>query len=256
MEAELLREGERIDDLQRQGRRIIQHPGRFCFGMDAVLLSAFARAYPGEKVTDLCTGTGVIPILMDSRRPDAFYRGVELQSESADMACRSVRLNGRDDNIVICEGDVRAPDTLGRPGSQDVVTVNPPYVRAASGMQNRLDPMSLARHEVSCTLLDVLRAAAWLLRSHGRFYMVHRPERLTEILTGMHEMRIEPKKLCLVYPKAMREPNMLLIEGMRDGSQGMRITKPLIIYEEDGTYTAPVKAIYEADHVEDQFTLL
>ena len=246
----ILCDGERIDDLQRDGRKIIQHPGRFCFGMDAVLLSAYAKASAGDSVIDLCTGTGVIPILMESRYPGSNYLGIELQEESADMARRSVLLNGREQAIQIRQGDVRAYKEIARAGSADVVTVNPPYAKVRSGRQNATDAYSIARHEICCTLADVLRCAAYLLRSGGRFYMVHRPERLAEILSEMHAARIEPKRMTLVYPRQEREPNIVLIEGLRDGAPGMRIAKPLYIYDEAGQYTDEVRRIYEAGGVE------
>ncbi len=246
----ILRDGERIDDLQRDGRKIIQHPGRFCFGMDAVLLSAYAKASAGDSVIDLCTGTGVIPILMESRYPGSNYLGIELQEESADMARRSVLLNGREQAIQIRQGDVRAYKEIARAGSADVVTVNPPYAKVRSGRQNATDAYSIARHEICCTLADVLRCAAYLLRSGGRFYMVHRPERLAEILSEMHAARIEPKRMTLVYPRQGREPNIVLLEGLRDGAPGMRIAKPLYIYDEAGQYTDEVRRIYEAEGVE------
>lgn len=247
---EILLEGERIDDLQRDGRKIIQHPGRFCFGMDAVLLSAYAKAGAGDHVIDLCTGTGVIPILMESRYPGSTYLGVELQAESADMARRSVILNGREDAIWIRQGDVREYREIAKAGSADAVTVNPPYAKVQSGRQNATDAYSIARHEICCTLNDVLRCAAYLLRSGGRFYMVHRPERLAEILSEMHAARIEPKRMTLVYPRQGREPNIVLLEGLRDGAPGMRIAKPLYIYDEVGQYTDEVRRIYEAEGVE------
>ncbi len=246
----ILCDGERIDDLQRDGRKIIQHPGRFCFGMDAVLLSAYAKASAGDSVIDLCTGTGVIPILMESRYPGSNYLGIELQEESADMARRSVLLNGREQAIQIRQGDVRAYKEIARAGSADVVTVNPPYAKVRSGRQNATDAYSIARHEICCTLADVLRCAAYLLRSGGRFYMVHRPERLAEILSEMHAARIEPKRMTLVYPRQGREPNIVLLEGLRDGAPGMRIAKPLYIYDEAGQYTDEVRRIYEAGGVE------
>lgn len=243
MENDLLRPGERLDELQRNGRRIIQHPGVFCFGMDAVLLAAFAKAYPGERVLDLCTGTGIIPILMESRYPGAFYTGLELQEESADMAARSVRCNGREEAITIVRGDLRQWED--RAGSWDAVTVNPPYMKAPSGMHNQRQALSIARHEVECTLEDVLRVSARLLKSKGRLYMVHRPLRLAEILERMRYYRLEPKRMQLVYPRIDREPNMVLIEGVRDAAAELRVQPPLIVYQEDGSYTEPVRRIYE-----------
>ena len=248
IEKAFLKEGERLDELQRDGRRIIQHPGRFCFGMDAVLLSAFARAYPGEKVLDLCSGTGVIPILMESRYPGAHFTGLELQEESADMARRSVQVNGREEQIAILQGDLRNCEEQLKAGAWDVVTVNPPYMKVPAGQHNRNLAMNLARHEIACTLTDVLASAARLLKSKGRFYMVHRPMRLPEIMEQMRVFKIEPKRMQLVHPKLEREPNMVLIEGIRGGAPELRVAPPLIIYHEDGSYTEPVRRIYEGNN--------
>ncbi len=236
IEKAFLKEGERLDELQRDGRRIIQHPGRFCFGMDAVLLSAFARAYPGEKVLDLCSGTGVIPILMESRYPGAHFTGLELQEESADMARRSVQVNGREEQISILQGDLRNCEEQLKAGAWDVVTVNPPYMKVPAGQHNRNLAMNLARHEIACTLTDVLASATRL------------PMRLPEIMEQMRVFTIEPKRMQLVYPKLEREPNMVLIEGIRGGAPELRVAPPLIIYHEDGSYTEPVRRIYEGNN--------
>ena len=251
-----LKPGERLDDLEREGFRIIQDPARFCFGMDAVLLAAFSRAYAGERVMDLGTGTGIVPILMASRHPGAVYTGVELQEASADMAARSVSMNGLQEKIRILQGDLREPESFAARASFDAVTVNPPYKEPSSGNTSLAEPLRIARHEETCTLRDVLAAAAFLLRSRGRFYMIHRPTRLAEILSGMREFRLEPKKMCLVYPKADREPNMVLLEGLKDGASGMRLVRPLVVYEPDGRYTPAMNHIYEDDDVQDQFALL
>lgn len=245
MEDDLLKEGERLDELQRGGRRIIQHPGRFCFGMDAVLLAAFARAYPGERVLDLCTGTGIIPLLMEKRYPGAFYTGLEIQEESADMAARSIRLNGCGDAVRILQGDLREAEERLGPGSWDTVTVNPPYMKVPSGVQNEKEAFNIARHEIFCTLEDVIRVSARLLKSRGRFYMVHRPLRLVEIMEQMRRYRIEPKRMQFVHPRINREPNMVLIEGVRGGGEELRVQPPLIIYRADGSYTEQVRRIYE-----------
>ena len=240
-----LLEGERLDELQREGRKIIQHPNVFCFGMDAVLLAAFAKAYPGEMVLDLCSGTGIIPILMESRCPGASYTGLELQEASADMARRSVAYNGREEAITVLQGDLReCVPNLGA-GKWDAITVNPPYMKVPGGLHNQNARMNLARHEVECTLEDVIRTSAKLLKSKGRFYMVHRPLRLVEILSSLHENGLEPKRMQLVHPRIDREPNMVLIEASRGGGAELRVQPPLIIYNEDGSYTEPVRRIYE-----------
>ena len=241
---ELLLPNERIDDLQRSGRRIIQDPARFCFGMDAVLLSGFARAARGEKAADLGTGTGIIPILMEARYPGVHFTGLEIQEESADMARRSVALNGRQEEIRILTGDIKEASKLLGSGCFDLVTSNPPYMTASHGLVNSDQAKAIARHEILCSLEDVVREASGLLRTGGRFYMVHRPFRLVEIFREMTRYKLEPKRMRLVYPYRDREPNMVLIEGIRGGGPMLKMESPLIIYESPGVYTQEVKEIY------------
>jgi len=244
---ELIKEGERLDSLQRNGYEILQHPGRFCFGMDAVLLSAFAGVKPGENVLDLCTGTGVLPILLEAKTKGGHFTGLEIQEESADMAKRSVLYNHLEEKIDIICGDLRGAEAYFAAASFDVITCNPPYMTAGKGLKNPNDALSIARHEVCATLEDVLKCAAKFLKFGGRFYMVHKPERLAEILKKMSEAGLEPKNLRLVYPYSDREPNMILVEGRRGGKSGMRIMKPLIIYDENGNYAGEVAQIYGAE---------
>ncbi len=235
---------ERVDDLQRSGRRIIQDPDRFCFGMDAVLLSGFANACKGEKVADLGTGTGIIPILMEAKTPAEHFTGLEIQAESADMARRSVALNHLEEKITIVTGDIKEASRLLGNGSFDVVTSNPPYMTVSKGLPNPDQAKAIARHEILCTLEDVVREASRLLRTGGRFYMVHRPFRLVEIFRIMTQYRIEPKRMQLIHPFIDREPNMVLIEGARGGGAMLKIERPLIIYEKPGVYTQDIYDIY------------
>ena len=202
-----LKPGERLDDLQRNGYKIIQDPGRFCFGMDAVLLSGFAKVKPGERVVDLGTGTGIIPILLEARSKGASFTGLEIQPESADMASRSVQLNDLQERVHIVNGDIKEAVQIFGAASCHVVTSNPPYMTAQHGLQNPDQPKAIARHEVLCTLEDVISQAAGLLMPGGRFYMVHRPFRLAEIMTGLCAHGLEPKRMQLVYPYVDREGN-------------------------------------------------
>ena len=243
----ILKEGERLDSLQRNGYEIIQHPGRFCFGMDAVLLTEFVQAKKGETVLDLCTGTGVIPILLEAKTQAGHFCGLEIQEESADMAKRSVLLNGLEGKIDITCGDLKNAGAYYAPASFDVITCNPPYMKKSAGLENPSDTLAIARHEVACTLEDVLKCAAKLLRHGGRFYMVHKPERLSEIICKMSECKLEPKTLRMVYPYKDREPNMILIEGRLGGRSGMKVLKPLIIMDENGAYTKEVAAVYQGE---------
>ncbi len=239
-----IKESERIDDLERNGYKIIQDPKRFCFGMDAVLLSGFASACEGGRCLDLGTGTGIIPILMEAKTKGSYFAGLEIQPESADMARRSVLLNNLGSKVEIIEGDIRSASELFEKASFDTVTSNPPYMIADHGLKNPESPKAVARHEVCCTLSDVVGAAALLLKPGGHFYMVHRPFRLVEIMKEMSEKKLEPKRMRLVYPFADKEPTMVLIEGVRGGKPRLSVEKPLIIYSEPGKYTDEIYDIY------------
>ena len=236
--------GERIDELQRNGYRIIQNPERFCFGMDAVLLSGFARAKKQERCLDLGCGNGIIPILMEAKTEGKHFTGLEIQPESADMARRSVALNGLQDRIDIVEGDIKDASKIFGASSFHVVTTNPPYMTAQHGLTNLYEAKTIARHEVLCNLEDIIRESARLLMPGGRFYMVHRPFRLAEIISLMVQYRMEPKRMRLVYPYVDREPNMVVIEGLRGGKSRMTVEKPLIVYKEPGKYTDEIYDVY------------
>lgn len=239
-----LKEKERLDELQRNGYRIIQNPDKFCFGMDAVLLSGFAKVKPGGEVLDLGTGTGIIPILLEAKTQAGHLTGLEIQEESADMARRSVALNGLSDKITIVTGDIKEADSLFKSASFDVITSNPPYMIEEHGLQNPESPKAIARHELLCTLEDVVGQAAKLLKPGGHFFMVHRPFRLAEIINTMTKYKLEPKRMQLVYPFVDKEPNMVLIEGVRGGNSRMTVEKPLIIYSAPGVYMPEIYDIY------------
>ena len=244
MEEVLLKENERIDDLQRNNYKIIQDPNRFCFGMDAVLLSGFARVREGDKVLDMGTGTGIIPILLEAKTKASHLTGLEIQPDSADMARRSVRLNHLEEKIDIVTGDIKEAVSLFGAASFDVVTCNPPYMTEHHGITNFEEPKAIARHELLCNLEDVVRQGAKLLKPGGSFFMVHRPFRLVDILVLMRECRLEPKRMKLVYPFADKEPNMVLIEACRGGRPRMTVEKPLVVYKEPGKYTDEIYDIY------------
>lgn len=239
-----LRENERIDELHRNGYRVIQNTKKFCFGMDAVLLSGFASVKSGGRALDLGTGTGIIPILMEAKTQGKHFTGLEIQPEMADMARRSVALNGLQDKIDIVTGDIKEASKYFGGASFDVVTCNPPYMEGNHGLKNPDDAKAIARHEVLCSLEDVIREAAALLKSGGHFYMVHRPRRLVDIITLMTQYRIEPKRIKMVHPFLGEEANMVLIEGIRGGGRQMRVEKPLIVYREPGVYTDEIYDIY------------
>ena len=239
-----LKEGERIDDLQRNGYGIIQNPEFLCFGMDAVLLSGFAGVKKGGKLIDLGTGNGILPILLSAKTEGEHFTGLEIQHECADMAERSVTMNGLEDRIDIVEGDIKEVAANFNAASFDTVVSNPPYMVGGHGLLNPGAPKAIARHEVCCTLSDVTRAAGWLLKEGGALFMVHRPFRLPDIFDEMEKCRIEPKRMRLVYPYADKEPSMVLIEGRKGGNRRLTCEKPLIIYGPDGKYTEEITETY------------
>ena len=235
---------ERVDELGRNGYRIIQNPDRFCFGMDAVLLSDFAKVKVGDKVLDFCTGTGIVPILMEAKTKAASFKALEIQEDSAEMARRSVSLNHLEEKIEIITGDIKEADKYFEPASFHAVTCNPPYMIGQHGLANPDSAKAIARHEVLCTLEDVISQSARVLKMNGSLYMVHRPFRLAEIMTTLAKYKLEPKRMQLVYPYIDKEPNMVLIQATKGGKSRITIEKPLIVYEKPGEYTKDILDIY------------
>jgi len=247
-----LREGERLDDLQN-GYKIIQDKNDFCFGIDAVLLSWFAKAKPDEKVLDMCCGTGAVPMLMLARCRKAHYTGLEIQEKNVKLARRSIAYNHIEDSICVETGDIKEAFVQFGAASFHVVTCNPPYMTTNHGLTNDSVSKAIARHEVLCTLEDVIAQAAKVLEVNGRFYMVHRPFRLAEIIVLMTKYKLEPKRMQLVHSYIDKEPSMVLIEGRLGGNSRMTVEKPLIVYEKSGQYTQEIMDIYglpkEDNHV-------
>lgn len=239
-----LKTGERIDDLERNGYKIIQDKDRFCFGMDAVLLSGFAQVKDGDRVLDMGTGTGIIPILLEVKTSGREFVGLEIQKESAQMAERSVLLNDLHEKIKIVKGDIKEASAIFGGATFDIVTCNPPYMNENHGIKNIDEPKTIARHEVKCTLEDVIRESAKVLKPGGKFFMVHRPRRLVEIVTLMNKYKLEPKRLRMVHPFADKEANMILIEGHRGRKSMMKVEAPLIVYKSQGVYTDEILEIY------------
>ena len=230
-----LRPGERLDDLQIGGLELIQDPKKFCFGVDAVFLSDFVRIRPGENVLDLGTGNGIIPVLLSAKTEARHITGLEIQADTAEMARRSVVHNHLEDRIDIVTGDIKEAAELFKPAFFDVITTNPPYMLADHGMRNLDDAKAIARHEVLCSLDDILRESMRLMQDKSRFYMIHRPFRLTEIMIKMHQYKIEPKRIRFVHPYIDKEPAMVLIEGVRGAKPRVTVEPPLIIYDRNGT---------------------
>lgn len=239
--------GETLEDLEREGLKIIQKEKGFRFGVDAVLLSDFAKIRKNDLVMDFCTGTGVLPILLYGKSQAKGIMGIELQDEFAEMARRSVALNKIEDKVTILQGDIREEKLLKSLPKFNVVTVNPPYKKENSGIINEKDELTIARHEVSLNLEEVIRGARIVLKDQGRFYMIHRPERLADILTLMRKYRIEPKRLRMVYPNTKKAPTMVLVEGLRDGGEFLKVEAPLYVYNVDGTYSDEIRRIYGDD---------
>ena len=241
-----IKENERLDDLQISGLFIIQDIKRFCFGMDAVLLSGFVSVKDGVKVLDMGTGTGILPLLLSAKTKASKLTGLEIQPESADMARRSVEYNRTvlQDRVEIVEGDIKEAGSIFGPASFDVVTCNPPYMKKGNGLVNPDEALAIARHELMCTFDDVSRAAAKVLTPGGKLFLVHKPERLSELLCTLTKYKLEPKRVRVVYPYADKEPEMVLIEAAKGGKSGMKMEKPLIIFEKSGDYTEEIKRDY------------
>ncbi|HCW53161.1 MAG TPA: SAM-dependent methyltransferase [Clostridium sp.] len=243
-EKKYINSDENIDDLQLKGLYLIQKQDGFKFGIDAVLLSDFAQVKKKHRVMDLCTGTGIVPFLIYGKYEPQRAYGLEIQSDMVEMAERSVKLNSLDGKIEFINGDLKDIDSLKKLDKFDVVTVNPPYKLNNSGILNPLDKLAIARHEVLCNLEDVIAASRVLMKDNGRMFIVHRPERLADIFTLMRKYKIEPKRVKMVHPKMGKAPNIVLVEGQRDGGAYLKWEAPLYVYDENGNYTKEIDEIY------------
>ena len=243
-ETDFLLPGERLDDLQIKNYKIIQNPEKFCFGMDAVLLSAFANLRKNDNVLDLGTGTGILPVLLAAKTGAKHFEALEIQPESVDMASRSVQYNNLQDRINITCGDICHASEIYGKSCFEAITTNPPYMNDNHGIKNPDMPKAIARHEILCTLENVIRESSLLLKPLGRLYMVHRPFRLGEIFSTMNKYKLEPKRMQLVHPYIDKEPNMVLIEAVRGGKPMIKIEPPVIVYESPDKYTEQLLEIY------------
>ncbi|WP_250278903.1 tRNA1(Val) (adenine(37)-N6)-methyltransferase [[Clostridium] colinum] len=241
---DILKENERIDDLHRNNYVIIQDYKKFCFGIDAVLLSDFAKAKKGDIVFDIGTGTGIIPILMSAKTNAYKYFAIDIQEESVDMAKRSVKLNNLTEKIEIFHLDIKNVFEKFKKNSIDVVTSNPPYMNKGGGIVNEYDAKSIARHEIHCNLDDIVKATSFLLKPNGKFYMVHRPSRLCDIICTLRKYNLEPKTIRLIQPYQDKEPNMVLIESVKNGKALLKVLPNLIVYNKNREYTDEINRIY------------
>ena len=244
MEIEL-KENERIDDLEFKNLKIIQNKDGFCFGIDSVLLTDFAKNLKkNSKVIDLGTGTGIIPILLSGKTVNSNFVGIEIQKEVAEMAKRSVKLNSLEDKIEILNMSILDLSKKFERGSFNFVTTNPPYKKLNTGVINENNKKLISRHEITASLDDFVKTAAYLLKDFGEFYMVHRPDRLVDIFSVMRKNKIEPKKIKFVYPNRNKKTNLVLIKGVKNGNQFLEFEDNLYVYKEDGNYTEEILKIY------------
>ncbi|MBQ3450915.1 MAG: methyltransferase [Selenomonadaceae bacterium] len=238
-----LREGERLDDLMRSGRAIIQNQNEFCFSMDSVLIAHFPKFKKNSRVIDLGTGTGVIPLLIADNVKEIC--AVELNSRMADLARRNVELNSLSEKISVVEGDYRKHRELFKAESFDAAIANPPYTPITDGEANKISGIARARHEFTATLEDVVKAARYVLKFHGAFYMIHLAARLCEIVDALHRHQMEMKRLRLIQPKAGRDANLIMLEAVVGANVGnLKILPPLIVHNDDGSYTEEIYKIY------------
>ena len=235
---------ERIDDLQRGGLRVIQRADAFRFGTDAVLLADFAAPRRHDRVCDLGTGTGIIPLLLYARENTISADAVEIQPDMADMAARSMAMNGLNEKIRVLPVDLRSIRTLLPHARYDLVTCNPPYGKAGGTLLNPDASKRLARHEESCAIEDVACAAAWLLQNGGRLCCVFPAARMIELSDAMRKYRMAPKRIRMVHSRVEKAAHLCLMEGMLDARPGLIIEPPLVIYDENNAYTPELRRIY------------
>lgn len=235
---------ERLDFIQRKGYKIIQNPEVFCFGIDAVLLADFAKAKKNDHVLDIGTGTGIIPILMFARYENKGYTGIDVQEDMINMANRSVQLNKIEDNIKMLHLNVKDLSHRYPENSFDIVTSNPPYMKGQAGLLNENESKMIARHEITCSLEDIIQNTAYVLKDKGKLYMIHRPHRLVDIIYLMRQYRIEPKRMRMIHPKEGKAPTMVLIEGVKYARAELIVEPPLYVYHNNGEYTDEIYKIY------------
>ena len=245
-----LKENERIDDLQYKGLKIIQNEKGFCFGIDSILLSEYAKNIKKDSVVvDIGTGSGVIGILLSKKADIRKIYGIEIQEDVADMAKRSVRLNKLEEKIQIINEDIKniIKNNIIEKNTVDVITMNPPYKEKGSGVINENNNKLISRHEITADLKDFIEISSKLLKSNGEFYIVHKIERLADIICLMRENKLEPKRIRFIYPSEGKDANLVLLCGIKGARKFLKVEKPIYIYEENGNYTKEIKEIYNKE---------
>lgn len=241
-----LKENERIDDLEYKGLKIIQNKEWFCFGMDSVILANFAKKEKkGSKILDLGTGTGIIAILLSKKVENSKITAIEIQKEVAEMAKRSVKLNNLEDNVQVINEDIKNILKENGQAKFDVVITNPPYKKKETGILNENNVKMISRHETTANLEDFIRVASEKLKDYGTFYMINRPERIIDISQYLRKYKLEPKEIQFIYPNKNKAPNGLLVKAVKYGGEFLKVDEPLIVYNDDGTYTDEILEIYE-----------
>lgn len=248
MEIEL-KENERIDDLEYKGLKIIQNKEWFCFGIDSIILTGFARqTKKGSKILDLGTGTGIISILLSAKIENSLITAIEIQKEVAEMARRSVKLNKLENCIEIINEDIKNISAKLKKASFDVVITNPPYKEKNSGITNENNVKTISRHETTASLEDFIKIASEQLKDKGTFYMINRPERISDIFEYLKKYRLEPKEIRFVQPSAEKAPNEVLVKAVKNGGKFLKVREPLIIYDNNGKYSKEILQIYEKEN--------
>lgn len=241
-----LKENERIDDLEYKGLKLIQNKDGFCFGVDSVLLSDYAKSIKkNSKVIDIGTGTGIISILLCKKTDLSKIYGIEIQPDVAEMASRSAKLNNLQDKFEVINTNIKDVLDVLEPHKYDAIVTNPPYKKVNTGVKSVDKKQLISRHEVECTLEDIIEKSSKLLKDLGEFYMVHRAERLVDIMCLLRKYKLEPKNIRFVHSRADEKPSLILVRAVRSAKEFLKIDKPLVIYKENGEYTDEILEIYD-----------